>query len=146
MISRPLQITIFLLLGAFSNGCSALTGVEAISNGVQAFKQPEARNASRTLLVMALLLGVMFLGTSTLAFLFGVHPHADETVISQFARHIFTGPMTWFYFVVQASTAAILVLAANTAFADFPRLSSLLALRGSGVLRDGVTALGVRVE
>ena len=123
----PQVLTIFLLLGAFSNGCSALTGVEAISNGVQAFKQPEARNASRTLLVMALLLGVMFLGTSTLAFLFGVHPHADETVISQFARHIFTGPMTWFYFVVQASTAAILVLAANTAFADFPRLSSLLA-------------------
>ena len=123
----PQALTIFLLLGAFSNGCSALTGVEAISNGVQAFKQPEARNASRTLLVMALLLGVMFLGTSTLAFLFGVHPHANETVISQFARHIFTGPMTWFYFVVQASTAAILVLAANTAFADFPRLSSLLA-------------------
>jgi amino acid transporter len=123
----PQALTIFLLLGAFSNGCSALTGVEAISNGVQAFKQPESRNASRTLLAMALLLGVMFLGTSSLAYLFGVHPHADETVISQFARHIFTGPMTWFYFVVQASTAAILILAANTAFADFPRLSSLLA-------------------
>jgi amino acid transporter len=123
----PQALTIFLLLGAFSNGCSALTGVEAISNGVQAFKQPEARNASRTLLGMAVLLGVMFLGTSTLAYLFGVHPHADETVISQFARQIFTGPMVWFYFVVQAATAAILVLAANTAFADFPRLSSLLA-------------------
>jgi amino acid transporter len=123
----PQAITIFLLLGAFSNGCSALTGVEAISNGVQAFKQPESRNASMTLLVMALLLGTMFLGTSTLAYLFGVHPHADETVISQFARFIFTGPMSWFYFVVQAATAAILVLAANTAFADFPRLSSLLA-------------------
>jgi hypothetical protein len=76
---------------------------------------------------MAVLLGTMFLGTSTLAYLFGVHPHADETVISQFARHIFTGGMSWFYFVVQAATAAILVLAANTAFADFPRLSSLLA-------------------
>jgi amino acid transporter len=123
----PQALTVFLLLGAFSNGCSALTGVEAISNGVQAFKEPEARNASRTLLAMALLLGVMFLGTSVLAYLFGVHPHADETVISQFARHIFTGPMAWFYFVVQAATAAILVLAANTAFADFPRLSSLLA-------------------
>lgn len=123
----PQALTIFLLLGAFSNGCSALTGVEAISNGVQAFKQPESRNASRTLLGMALLLGTMFLGTSTLAYLFGVHPHADETVISQFARFIFTGPMSWFYFVVQAATAAILILAANTAFADFPRLSSLLA-------------------
>jgi len=123
----PQALTIFLLLGAFSNGCSALTGVEAISNGVQAFKQPESRNASRTLVVMAVLLGVMFVGTSSLAYLFGVHPHADETVISQFARHIFTGGMGWFYYVVQAATAAILVLAANTAFADFPRLSSLLA-------------------
>ena len=116
-----------MLLGAFSNGCAALTGIEAISNGVMAFKQPESKNAARTLIVMAMLLCTMFLGTSVLAYLFGVHPHQDETVISQFARHIFTGGMGWFYFVVQASTAAILVLAANTAFADFPRLSSLLA-------------------
>jgi amino acid transporter len=123
----PQALTVFLLLGAFSNGCSALTGVEAISNGVQAFEPPESRNASQTLVAMAVLLGVMFLGTSSLAYLFGVHPHADETVISQFARHIFTGGMGWFYYVVQAATAAILVLAANTAFADFPRLSSLLA-------------------
>jgi amino acid transporter len=123
----PQALTVFLLLGAFSNGCSALTGVEAISNGVQAFRKPESRNASQTLLAMALLLGVMFIGTSVLAYLFGVHPHEDETVISQFARHIFTGGMGWFYFVVQAATAAILILAANTAFADFPRLSSLLA-------------------
>lgn len=123
----PQALTVFLLLGAFSNGCSALTGVEAISNGVQAFKKPESKNASQTLVGMALLLGVMFIGTSVLAYLFGVHPHEDETVISQFARHIFTGGMSWFYFVVQAATAAILVLAANTAFADFPRLSSLLA-------------------
>ena len=123
----PQALTVFLLLGAFSNGCSALTGVEAISNGVQAFKKPESKNASQTLLAMAILLGVMFIGTSVLAYLFGVHPHENETVISQFARHIFTGGMGWFYFVVQASTAAILILAANTAFADFPRLSSLLA-------------------
>jgi amino acid transporter len=123
----PQALTAFLILGAFSNGCSALTGVEAISNGVQAFKAPESRNASRTLLAMAVMLGIMFLGTSTLAYLFGVHPHENETVISQFARHIFTGPLGWFYYVVQAATAAILILAANTAFADFPRLSSLLA-------------------
>ena len=123
----PQALTVFLLLGAFSNGCSALTGVEAISNGVQAFKKPESRNASQTLVAMALLLGIMFIGTSILAYLFGVHPHVDETVISQFARHIFTGGMSWFYYVVQAATAAILILAANTAFADFPRLSSLLA-------------------
>jgi amino acid transporter len=123
----PQALTLFLLLGAFSNGCAALTGIEAISNGVMAFKKPESTNAAKTLIVMAILLCTMFLGTSVLAFLFGVHPHQDETVISQFARHIFTGGMGWFYFVVQASTAAILVLAANTAFADFPRLSSLLA-------------------
>ena len=123
----PQALTLFLLLGAFSNGCSALTGIEAISNGVTAFKKPEARNASKTLLWMAMLLSLMFIGTSLLAYLYQVHPHTDETVISQFARQIFSGGLSWFYFVIQAATAAILILAANTAFADFPRLSSLLA-------------------
>jgi len=120
-------LTIFLLLGAFSNGCAALTGIEAISNGVQAFKKPEARNAATTLVWMAVLLTTMFLGTSVMAYLYHVHPKQSETVISQFARIMFTGSLGWFYYVVQAATAAILVLAANTAFADFPRLSSLLA-------------------
>jgi amino acid transporter len=120
-------LTLFLLLGAFSNGCAALTGIEAISNGVQAFKKPEARNAATTLVWMAVLLTTMFLGTSVMAYLYHVHPKQTETVISQFARIMFTGPLAWFYYVVQAATAAILVLAANTAFADFPRLSSLLA-------------------
>jgi len=120
-------LTLFLILGAFSNGCAALTGIEAISNGVPAFKKPEAKNAATTLVVMAALLTVMFLGTSVLAYLYGVHPHASETVISQFARIMFTGPMAWFYYVVQIATALILVLAANTSFADFPRLGSLLA-------------------
>jgi len=120
-------LTLFLILGAFSNGCAALTGIEAISNGVPAFKKPEAKNAATTLVVMAALLTVMFLGTSVLAYLYGVHPHANETVISQFARIMFTGPLAWFYYVVQITTALILVLAANTSFADFPRLSSLLA-------------------
>ncbi|HYU98561.1 MAG TPA: APC family permease [Pyrinomonadaceae bacterium] len=120
-------LTLFLLLGAFSNGCAALTGIEAISNGVPAFKKPEAQNAATTLVWMALLLTVMFLGTSVLAYLYGVHPHASETVISQFARIMFTGPLAWFYYVVQITTALILVLAANTSFADFPRLGSLLA-------------------
>lgn len=123
----PQPLTLFLLLGAFSNGCAALTGIEAISNGVPAFKKPEAKNASRTLVVMAILLTTMFLGTSVMAYLYGVHPKESETVISQFARIMFTGAMSWFYYVVQAATAAILVLAANTSFADFPRLSSLLA-------------------
>jgi amino acid transporter len=120
-------LTLFLLLGAFSNGCAALTGIEAISNGVQAFKKPEADNAATTLIWMAILLTTMFLGTSVMAYLYHVHPKQSETVISQFARIMFTGPLGWFYYVVQAATAAILVLAANTAFADFPRLSSLLA-------------------
>ncbi|MGB8510629.1 MAG: APC family permease [Pyrinomonadaceae bacterium] len=120
-------VTLFLILGAFSNGCAALTGIEAISNGVPAFKKPEARNASATLVVMAALLTTMFLGTSVMAWLYGVHPVANETVISQFGRIIFTGGFAWFYYVVQVTTALILVLAANTSFADFPRLSSLLA-------------------
>ena len=120
-------LTWFLLLGAFSNGCVALTGTEAISNGIPAFKQPESKNAATTLAWMAALLGTMFIGTSVMAYLYGVHPRESETVISQFARIIFTGPMAWFYYVVQATTALILVLAANTSFADFPRLASLLA-------------------
>jgi amino acid transporter len=120
-------LTLFLLLGAFSNGCAALTGIEAISNGVPAFKKPEAQNAATTLIWMALLLTIMFLGTSVLAYLYGVHPHENETVISQFARTMFTGSMAWFYYIVQIATALILVLAANTSFADFPRLASLLA-------------------
>jgi amino acid transporter len=123
----PQALSVFLILGAFSNGCTALTGIEAISNGVMAFKKPESRNAARTLIVMAVLLCTMFLGTSVLAYLYGIHPRESETVISQFGRLIFTGPIGWFYYVVQFATAAILVLAANTAFADFPRLSSLLA-------------------
>src|SRR5436853_287811 len=106
---------------------SVAAGVEAISNGVQAFKQPESKNAATTLSWMAALLIVMFLGASVLSHFFHVHPREHETVISQIARVVFTGPMGWFYYVVQATTAAILILAANTSFAGFPRLSSLLA-------------------
>lgn len=120
-------LTLFLLLGAFSNGCVALTGTEAISNGIPAFKQPESRNAAKTLTWMAILLATMFIGTSVMAYFYRVHPHENETVISQFARHIFHGPMSWFYYVIQGTTALILILAANTSFADFPRLASLLA-------------------
>jgi len=118
-------LTLFLLLGAFSNGCVALTGIEAISNGIPAFKQPEARNAATTLTWMAVLLTTMFIGTSVMAYFYHVRPHESETVISQFARIIFTGPMGWFYYVIQGTTALILILAANTSFADFPRLASL---------------------
>ena len=121
------SLNLFLLLGAFANGCAALTGIEAISNGVQAFKAPESKNAATTLSWMAVLLIVMFMGASILAYLFNVHPLERETVISQIARAVFTGPMTWFYYVVQTTTAAILILAANTSYAGFPRLASLLA-------------------
>lgn len=120
-------LSLFLLLGAFANGCVALTGTEAISNGIPAFKQPESRNAATTLTWMAVLLATMFIGTSVMAYFYHVHPLENETVISQFARIIFTGPVAWFYYVIQGTTALILVLAANTSFADFPRLSSLLA-------------------
>jgi amino acid transporter len=124
---HPQPLNLLLLLGAFSNGCVALTGTEAISNGIPAFKRPESRNAATTLTIMAALLATMFIGTSVMAYLYHVHPHENETVISQFARIVFTGPMGWFYYVIQGTTALILVLAANTSFADFPRLSSLLA-------------------
>jgi len=124
---HPQPLNLLLLLGAFSNGCVALTGTEAISNGIPAFKRPESRNAAKTLTIMAVLLATMFIGTSVMAYLYHVHPHENETVISQFARIVFTGPMGWFYYVIQGTTALILVLAANTSFADFPRLSSLLA-------------------
>jgi amino acid transporter len=123
--AQPLSL--LLLLGAFANGCAALTGIEAISNGVQAFKQPESKNAATTLSWMAFLLISMFLGASVLTHLYNIHPLEHETVISQIARIVFVGHLGWFYYVVQATTAAILVLAANTSFAGFPRLASLLA-------------------
>ncbi|MFS8084417.1 MAG: APC family permease, partial [Acidobacteriota bacterium] len=124
---HPQPLHLILLLGAFANGCAALTGIEAISNGVQAFKQPESKNAAATLSWMAALLVTMFVGISVLAYFLRVHPLEHETVISQIARTVFNGRLGWFYYVVQATTAAILVLAANTSYAGFPRLSSLLA-------------------
>jgi len=118
-------LTWFLVLRAFSSGCVALTGTEAISNGIPAFKPPESRNAAITLGWMAVILASMFLGITVLASALGVVPSEEETVVSQLARGLFgAGP---FYYLVQATTALILVLAANTSFADFPRLSSLLA-------------------
>ena len=118
-------IGIFLVLKAFSAGCTALTGVEAVSNGVPAFKKPESENAIITLVWMVVILAIMFIGISILAHLIHVQPSETETVISQINRHIFgTG---FIYYTIQISTMGILVLAANTAFADFPRLCSLLA-------------------
>jgi hypothetical protein len=121
-------LTLFLILRAFSSGCTAMTGVEAISNSVPAFKPPESDNAGKTLIIMAGLLITMFLGITFLARQFGVTPDeaTPETVVSQLARHIF-GSNTIFYFVIQGVTALILSLAANTSFAGFPRLAFVLA-------------------
>ncbi len=116
---------VWLLMRAFAAGCTALTGVEAISNGIPAFKKPESKNAAATLTWMAVIMTVLILGTGFLAYKINAHPLPDETLVSVMTRHTFgTGV---FYYFVQAATAAILVLAANTSFADFPRLASLLA-------------------
>lgn len=116
---------IWLLARAFAAGCTALTGVEAISNGIPAFQKPESKNAAATLTWMAVIMTVLILGTGFLAYKINAHPLPDETLVSVMTRHTFgTGV---FYYFVQAATAAILVLAANTSFADFPRLASLLA-------------------
>ena len=118
----------FLILRAFAEGCVAMTGTEAISNGVGAFKNPGSKNAATTLGWMAAILATFFLGTSYLAQHFQVMPTTSETILSQLGRHIFGGGAL--YYTLQYATFAILVLAANTAFADFPRLSSILARDG----------------
>jgi amino acid transporter len=126
-------IGIVLLLSAFSSGCTALTGIEAISNGVPAFKKPESRNAAQTITTLGLLLGSMFLGISFLADKVEAYPSSTESVLSQVGRTVFgplnitVGGQNLFWFLLQWSTALILVLAANTSFADFPRLAYLLA-------------------
>ena len=119
-------LTTFLVLRAFANGCTAMTGVEAISNGVPAFRPPEEKNAAATLVVMAGLCVTLFMGTTLLAHAYQVMPSEQETVVSQLARGVFGGRNA-FYYAVQAATMLILVLAANTAYADFPRLASILA-------------------
>jgi hypothetical protein len=119
----------FLLLHAFSNGTTALTGVEAISNGITAFREPRSRNAGITLILMAFILGSLFIGISFLAKATQTMPSEAETVISQLARTIF-GRQGVLYLGVIAGTTVILILAANTAFAGFPRLSAMLASDG----------------
>jgi hypothetical protein len=126
----PLEsLSILLVMRAFADGCSAITGVEAVSNGVPAFKPPEAVNARMTMTVMGVLVATMFLGISWLAGVTGAAPAlSGESVVSQIGRATFgTGPL---YYLLQFSTTGILVLAANTSFADFPRLSSILARDG----------------
>jgi amino acid transporter len=119
-------LTVFLVLRAFSSGCVALTGIEAVSDGVPAFRPPEARNARQVLIMLGAILITFFVGITFLAHAFGLTPAAQETVNSQLARRVFGGQSA-LYYVVQAMTALILVLAANTSFADFPRLSWFMA-------------------
>jgi amino acid transporter len=118
-------VPLFLILHAFASGCSALTGVEAISNGIPMFREPSQRNAKTTLFWMALLLGVLFLGLTGLSHVYGLVPKEGETSVSLLSHAVFGN--SWFYYLIQGSTALILILAANTSYADFPRLSSLLA-------------------
>jgi amino acid transporter len=146
-------ITPFLILHAFSSGTAALTGVEAISNGITAFKEPRSRNAGLTLIWMALILGSLFLAISFMVGPIGATPSESETIISQLARTIYNG-RNLFYLATIIATTVILILAANTSFADFPRLSALMAqdgflprqfaFRGSRlVFSRGIVALSV---
>lgn len=152
----------FLALRAFASGCAAMTGTEAVADGIPTFRPPESKNAATTLVIMAVILGVLFCGISTLAVAYHAIPselpkelirghEVNETVLSQISRGVFG--RGWFYYVIQWATAAILILAANTAFQDFPRLSSILArdrfaprqLANIGdrlVFSNGIVALG----
>jgi amino acid transporter len=122
------ELTLFLALRAFASGCAALTGIEAVADGVPAFRPPEAQNARQVLAVLGLILIVLFVGVTFLVHAFGIMPVDGETTNSQLARRVFGE--TPLYFLVQAITTLILVLAANTSFADFPRVASFLARDG----------------
>jgi len=137
-----LAVTPFLILHAFSSGTTALTGVEAISNGIPAFKEPRSRNAAITLIWMSVILGTLFLGITFLAGEIHALPSEGETVISQLARTIFDSRGT-LYLMLIAATTIILIMAANTSFADFPRLSALVA--GDGFLPRQFTYRGSRL-
>jgi amino acid transporter len=119
------SFSLLLLLRAFAGGCTALTGIEAVANGVQAFKEPVSRNARYVLLVLAAILASLFLAITFSAHLYGLVPRETETILSQLGRLTFgTGPV---YYLIQAATMTILILAANTSFAGFPRLTSYIA-------------------
>ena len=118
-------LSLFLLLRAFSSGCTALTGIEAISNGVPAFRDPTSKNAATTMIWMATMLGGLFFGLTILAYVYGLVPREEETLISQIARISLGGGV--FYYFMQVATMLILILAANTSYNGFPRLASLLA-------------------
>jgi amino acid transporter len=135
-------VSILLILRAFSNGTAALTGVEAISNGIPAFKEPKSKNAGQTLIIMAIVLGSLMLGVSFLSAQIQAVPAETETVISQIARTVYDSRGV-LYLATIASTMIILVLAANTSFADFPRLSAIAA--SDGFLPRQLTFRGSRL-
>ena len=139
-VLEPLGL--FLILRAFSSGCTALTGIEAISNGITAFKEPRSRNAAITLTWMSSILIVLFLAITFIANQIQALPSESETIISQMGRTIF-GDGSLFYFLLMAGTALILLMAANTSFADFPRLAALHA--GDGFLPKQFTFRGGRL-
>jgi len=135
-------ITAFLLLHAFANGTTALTGVEAISNGITAFNEPRSRNAGITLVWMSIILGTLFISISYLTGRIGGVFSEQETIISQLTRTIYDGRGLMYYATIGATTV-ILLMAANTAFADFPRLGALAA--GDGFLPRQLTFRGSRL-
>lgn len=140
---EPLQVlTLFLILRAFSGGCTALTGVEAISNGITAFKEPRSRNAGLTLVWMSIILGINLFGLTYLANKIGMLPSHLETGFSQIGRVVY-GSGSLLYLVLLGSATLILIMAANTAFADFPRLAALVA--GDRFLPSQLTFRGSRL-
>ncbi len=134
-------ITSFLILHAFATGCTALTGIEAISNGVPYFKSPEAKNAGKTLIVMAILMGILFVGSIGLTRFLAVVSAPQETILSALARYLLNNSPG--YYLVQISTMLILAVAANTSFAGFPRLAAILAQ--DGFLPRQLSGLGDRL-
>lgn len=134
-------LTLVLLFHAFATGCTALTGIEAISNGVPAFRVPQAKNAGRTLIVMALLMGTLFVGSMGLTQFLGVTAGPSETILSALARRLLGNGTL--YLIIQFSTLLILTVAANTSFADFPRVGAILA--GDGFLPRQLKGLGDRL-
>jgi amino acid transporter len=135
------KLSLALVMGTFSAGCTALTGIEAISNGVPAFRSPEVKNAGKTLIIMTVLMALLFIGSIGLTQYLGVIANPDETILSALARRILGSG--FLYYLIQISTMMILVVAANTSFAGFPRLAAILAK--DGFLPRQFTGLGDRL-
>ncbi len=141
MMEATKGLGLFLILRAFSSGCTALTGVEAISNGITAFKEPRSRNAGTTLIWMSSILAFMFLGITFLSIQIGAQFSWTETVISQLGRAVWGSGLMWY--ILLGSTTLVLIMAANTSYADFPRLGALHA--GDGFLPRQLTFKGSRL-